>query len=253
MKKEIANLLTQVEKEKNVKILYANESGSRAWGFPSPDSDYDIRFIYMHKRDWYLSVNESKDQITIMPNKLLDGMGWDFRKFLRLLYSSNATTFEWLYSPIVYREDNSFTAPLRELTQEYFQPKKVMHHYLGIATGVLAREFQEDTVKIKKYFYVLRPVLAASYISKYSTPPPVEFHKLLSLATNTPYVHDEILKLLKRKESAMESDKVKRVKVLDGFVANEMERCEAIAKALPKKQLSWDAINSFYRKTLGIE
>ena len=252
MKKEILQLLSQTEKEKNVKILYANESGSRAWGFPSPDSDFDIRFIYMHERDWYLSVNESKDQITVMPNKLLDGMGWDFRKYLRLLYNSNATTFEWLHSPIVYLEDESFTAPLRGLAKIYFQPKKVVRHYLGIATGMLHREFQEDRVKIKKYFYVLRPVLAASYISKYGTPAPVDFHELLPLIKNEPDIYNEINKLLKQKETAMESDKVKRINVLDEFVKKEMERCEAVAKALPNIQMEWDDINSFYRKTLHL-
>ena len=206
----------------------------------------------MHERDWYLSVNESKDQISVMPNKLLDGMGWDFRKFLRLLYKSNSTTFEWLQSPIVYPENKSFTVPLRELTEKYFQPKRVMQHYLGIATGKLQRDFQGEKVNIKKYFYVLRPVLAAAYIVKYSSPPPVDFYELLPLIKDKPNICDEIIKLLKQKETAMESDEVMRVDILDRFVKNEMERCDNIAKTLPKKQMEWDDINLFYRKILNL-
>lgn len=252
MKEQIQNFLSQIEQEKNITIRYANESGSRAWGFPSPDSDYDIRFIYMHKRDWYLSVNECKDQITVMPNEWLDGSGWDFRKFLRLMHGSNATVFEWLHSPIVYREDKQFTDQLRKLAAKYFQPKKVMLHYLGIATGMLEREFQDDLVKIKKYFYVLRPVLAASFISKYAQPAPVDFHELLPLLKNELPVHNAILKLLKHKETAMEGERIIKVKTLDDFVQREMERCKAVAKDLPKTQKDWGDINLFYRATLKI-
>ena len=252
MKSKILTFLSQIEKEKNIQILYANESGSRAWGFPSLDSDYDIRFIYRKERDWYLSVNEGKDQITVMPDKIMDGSGWDFRKFLRLLHSSNATTFEWLFSPIIYREEKTFTEPLRELVKKYFQPKKVMFHYLGIATGMLEKEFKEETVKIKKYFYVLRPVLAASFIVKYKTPAPVDFYELLPLVENNEPVFNEIKKLLKQKETAAEGEQVPRVKVLDDFVKEEMERCDLVARALPKMMMDWKEINLFYRKMLGI-
>lgn len=252
MKEQIQNLLSQIEQEKNITIRYANESGSRAWGFPSPDSDYDIRFIYMHERDWYLSVNEGKDQITVMPDEWLDGSGWDFRKFLRLMHSSNATVFEWLHSPIVYREDKLFADQLRRLATNYFQPKKVMFHYLGIATGMLEREFQDDLVKIKKYFYVLRPVLAASFISKYAQPAPVNFYELLPLLKNELPVQNAIMKLLKQKETAMEGERIIKVKVLDDFVQREMERCKAIAKGLTTNQKGWEDINLFYRATLKL-
>ncbi|MEO1259791.1 MAG: nucleotidyltransferase domain-containing protein [Bacteroidota bacterium] len=252
MKNKIQAFLSQIEKEKNIQILYANESGSRAWGFPSPDSDYDIRFIYRRERDWYLSVNEGKDQMTVMPNKLLDGSGWDFRKYLRLLHSSNATCFDWLNSPIIYREEKLFSEPVRELTKKYFQPKKVMFHFLGIAKGMLQREFLTDRVRIKKYFYVLRPVLTAVYIAKHKKAAPVDFHELLPLVKSNESVYQEITDLLKQKEKAMEGDLVKRVKILDEFVAQEMARCEAIARSLPKQQMSWNDINLFYRKILDI-
>lgn len=257
MKTTILQLIAQVERDKSIHIRYACESGSRAWGFPSPDSDYDIRFIYLHPRDWYLAVNEGEDNVRIMPNsdsnRDLDGNGWDFRKFLRLMHASNASVFEWLNSPIVYLEDKPFTDGLRALSAQYFQPKKVMHHYLGIATGMLEKEFQEAQVKIKKYFYVLRPVLSAAWIAEHGTPPPVDFYELLPLVKGNLPVHQAIMNLLKQKETAMEGEKVQRVKVLDDFVSAEMERCETIARSLEKRHPAWDAINDFYCKTLDIK
>lgn len=253
MNPEIQQLLAQIEKKKGIQIRYACESGSRAWGFPSPDSDFDIRFIYLHPREWYLSVNEGEDNIRVMPNDLLDGNGWDFRKFLRLMHASNSTVYEWLSSPIVYLENKPFTDALWELALGYFQPKKVMFHYLGIATSMLEKEFQTSDVKIKKYFYVLRPVLSAAWIAEKGTPPPIDFYQLLPLVQANAPVHQAILDLLKQKETALEGQQVPRVAVLDEFVATEMERCESIAKATEKRPVTWNAINDFYRKTLDIK
>lgn len=248
----ILELLRAVEAKHHINIHYACESGSRAWGFPSPDSDFDIRFIYLHQRDWYLSVNEGEDHIRVMPNELLDGNGWDFRKFLRLMHASNASVFEWLNSPVLYFEDKPFADALRQLAAAYFQPKKVMHHYLGIATGMLDKEFKGNEVKIKKYFYVLRPLLSASWIAEHGTPPPIDFYQLLPLMLRNLTVHQAIHTLLKQKETALEGERVPRVAVLDEFVAAEMERCETFARGMEKRPVTWDAINDFYRKTLNI-
>jgi predicted nucleotidyltransferase len=253
MNPTILDLLAQIEQDKGIQIRYACESGSRAWGFPSPDSDFDIRFIYLHPREWYLSVNEGEDNVRVMPNDLLDGNGWDFRKFLRLMHASNSTVYEWLSSPIVYIENKPFTDALWQLALDYFQPKKVIFHYLGIATGMLEKEFQASSVKIKKYFYVLRPVLSAVWIAEKGTPPPIDFYELLPLVQGNSPIHQAILDLLKQKETALEGQQVPRVPVLDDFVATEMQRCEAIAKGMEKRPVTWDAINDFYRKTLSLK
>jgi len=221
MREEILNFINGIAKDKGIEILYACESGSRAWGFPSPDSDYDIRFIYRHPKDWYLTVNEKKDSISVMPNEILDGSGWDIRKVLRLLHGSNLSPFEWLHSPIVYLENEAFKKELHELSLKYFQPKKAIHHYLGIATGMLEKEFKMDEVKIKKYFYVLRPLLAAIYVAKNNRPAPMEFDFLLD-NINDDEVLNEIKKLLKEKETAKEGQLVNRSKILDNFVKKEM-------------------------------
>src|SRR5215471_9995733 len=116
--KDILNMLQQIEREYSVKILYACETGSRAWGFPSPDSDYDIRFIYMHERDWYLSLNERKDTIEFMLNEELDITGWDLKKSLLLLKKSNAALIERFQSPVEYYATDGFKDAFKSLIKE---------------------------------------------------------------------------------------------------------------------------------------
>lgn len=251
MKKTILNLLKETEQKHNIKIHYACESGSRAWGFPSPDSDYDFRFLYQQERDWYLSVNEKKDVMTVNPEPLLDGIGWDIRKALRLMFKSNVSIFEWLNSPIVYRQDVDFVAEFRALAAQYFLPKKVMFHYLGIATSMIQKEMQGEQVKIKKYFYVLRPILAAYWVGKKQMPAPMEFSELMTLIEDEK-VWAELEKLLKAKETADEGELIFKNKVLDDFIEKTMTACEEIVHDLPKKENDVEAINVFYRKILGI-
>lgn len=122
MQSEIMQRLYTIEKENNIKILYAIESGSRGWGFASKDSDYDVRFIYTHPTDWYLSIEDKKDFIEIPINDLLDINGWDIRKALLQYKKSNPTLMEWLSSPIVYMENYSTAQRMRELLPAYFSP-----------------------------------------------------------------------------------------------------------------------------------
>ena len=252
----VRGFLAELEAEHGVQVRFACESGSRAWGFPSPDSDYDIRFVYQYPRLRYLSVSESRDTIQIAPDPGslhdLDGSGWDLRKFLRLMHASNASVFEWLQSPIVYFEDAEFTTQLRRLTTEYFQPRRVIHHYLGIATGVLRREFQGPAVKIKKYFYVLRPVLCARWIACHKTVPPVDFYELLPLLESLSDITNCLQDLLQQKQSAMEADQVDRVPLLDNFVTATMQECDAAARLMAFSTPRWDSIDRFYRRILNV-
>lgn len=249
MEQQIQQLLSQIELEKDIQILFACESGSRAWGFPSPDSDYDIRFIYRHKLDWYFSIVDGKDNIVRMPNELLDASGWDIKKVLHLLYKSNASIFEWLQSPILYRKEEAFVNELINLSKNYFLPKKIAYHYLGIATGMLKKEFQEDQVKIKKYFYVLRPVLAAKWAIQKQTPPPILFQDLLVLVDQKLVVKN-IQRLLKKKEIAVEGERINRIPFLDEFINKEMEQCEQALKEISKSENDKEALNHFYRRVV---
>ncbi|MEI6057268.1 MAG: nucleotidyltransferase domain-containing protein, partial [Lentisphaerota bacterium] len=154
MKEQILTELKRIEQEQNVKVLYAVESGSRAWGFASTNSDWDVRFIYVHPLDWYLSIQERKDNYAkILPNDI-DLGGWELRKSLNLFRKSNPPLLEWLRSPNVYYEDSSFINGIRELSQEYFNPKSTMYHYLHMADGNYRDYLKGAVVRMKKYFYV---------------------------------------------------------------------------------------------------
>lgn len=181
MKEKILEKLKEIENSKNVEILFAVESGSRAWGFASPDSDYDIRFIYKHKLEYYLSLWEKPDVIEFMTEDDLDGSGWDLRKSVKLLAKSNAPLIEWLFSPIVYFKNDDFAKQMQDLAVECFSPIAVLHHYLGTTKNFMDVCEMEE-VKLKSYFYALRTALAGKWIIENNTFPPVAFADLISIA-----------------------------------------------------------------------
>ena len=163
MKDTIQKELAQIEQTQNVRILLAVESGSRAWGFASPDSDYDVRFIYVRPKDAYLRLQKHRDVIELPINDALDINGWDLTKTLRLLHKSNPTLFEWGASPIVYLETD-FAARFKSVMGRYFSSKRGLYHYIHMAAGNYREYIKGDMIKAKKYFYVLRPVLACFLI-----------------------------------------------------------------------------------------
>ena len=202
MNDKIQNKLKQIELEKGVEILYAVESGSRAWGFASPDSDYDIRFIYKHDLDYYLSLWEQTDVIEFMTEDDLDGSGWDLRKTVKLLAKSNAPLLEWIYSPVVYYENEAFMNQMRALAKDCFSPVACLHHYLGTTKNFMDVCEQEE-VKLKSYFYALRTALAGKWIIENNTFPPVAFMDLLPIAPQN--IQEKIKELMQIKAHQDES------------------------------------------------
>jgi predicted nucleotidyltransferase len=178
VRKHILAHLQAIEAEHNVTILYACESGSRGWGFASPDSDYDVRFLYVHRLPWYLTVRPGRDVIELPISGDLDINGWDLRKALGLLADSNPTLQEWLGSPIVYREDAPTMAGFRALATQLFSNAKGWHHYASMAKKNFREHLQADEVRHKKYLYVLRPLLAARWIRSQPGMPPMRFAEL---------------------------------------------------------------------------
>src|ERR1700754_4655185 len=215
MREEILKELDRLEKEKNIKIVYAVESGSRAWGFSSTDSDWDVRFIYLHNYDWYLSVEEKKDNIeTILPNDI-DLAGWEMRKALLLFRKSNPPMLEWLRSPIVYKEALSTAVQLREAMKIYFNPKSCLYHYLNMARNNYESYFTDEIVRVKKYFYVLRPLIVSCWLFKTQQMPPMEFDILMNAETLPSNLRHQLRALLERKKSGEEFDRERRIKLLD--------------------------------------
>nr|WP_315174296.1 nucleotidyltransferase domain-containing protein [uncultured Flavobacterium sp.] len=198
MKDKILHKLQQIEHEKGVTLLYAVESGSRAWGFASPDSDYDIRFIYRHDLNYW----EQPDVIEFMTKDDLDGSGWDLRKTVQLLAKSNAPLLEWLYSPVVYYENETFATQMRALAKDCFSPIACLHHYLGTTKKFMA-VCEQDEVKLKSYFYALRTALAGKWIIENNSFPPVAFAELLPIAPQN--IQDKIKELMQLKAHQDES------------------------------------------------
>jgi predicted nucleotidyltransferase len=202
MTAKIHQKLREITLEKGVELLAAVESGSRAWGFASPDSDYDIRFIYKHDLDYYLSLRQQTDTIEFMTKDDLDGSGWDLRKTLLLLAKSNASLLEWLFSPIVYFENEAVMNKMRELALDCFSPVACLHHYLGTTKNFMPLCLAEE-VKLKSYFYALRSALAGKWIIENTTIPPVAFETLLPIAP--PIIQEKVAFLMEIKKSQNEN------------------------------------------------
>lgn len=181
MKNLIIDKLKATERERNVTVLHAVESGSRAWGFASPDSDFDIRFIYKQPVDQYLKLWDKPDVIEFMTSEDLDGSGWDLAKALKLLAKSNGPLIEWLFCKEVYMTNDVFLNRMQLLAKECFSPIATTHHYLGTSLNFID-VCQAEKVKLKSYFYALRAALAAKWIVQYDTIPPVAFAELVPLA-----------------------------------------------------------------------
>ena len=224
MKNKILRKLRNIEKEHNVKVLYAVESGSRAWGFASKNSDYDVRFVYIHRLEWYLSLEEKRDVIEDKGDGLLDMSGWDIKKALVLFKKSNPPLYEWLESPIVYLEESNFVKGLRKISLNFFSAKTSFYHYLSMLVNNHKDYINQPKVKMKKYLYVLRPLFACAWIEKYHTMPPMEFENLLRSQTLDKKLLKEIFVLLENKRHGFEQGLAPRRKSLDGYIENRIRQ-----------------------------
>ena len=216
MRKKIKEQLRRIEDAENIKILLAVESGSRAWGFASPDSDYDVRFVYIRSLEDYLRLDAIRDVIELPIDDVLDINGWDLQKTLRLLHKSNPTLFEWFSSPIVYQK-TEFADKFRDLMMHYFSSKKTLYHYVSMAEGNYREYLKGDFVRAKKYFYVLRPVLACRWILEWGTPPPMLFSELLKAELPVELI-DVVNQLLELKMNSPEVKLVKRISEINEYL-----------------------------------
>ncbi|WHY79083.1 nucleotidyltransferase domain-containing protein [Neobacillus sp. WH10] len=232
MKEKILAEIKRIEEQYEVKVCYAVESGSRAWGFPSKDSDYDVRFIYVHKKNWYLSIDQKRDVIELPINELLDINGWELSKALRLFKKSNPPLMEWLHSGIVYYQAYTLVDKMKAIQEKVFLPQSALFHYLNMAKGNFRDYLHRDQVKIKKYFYVLRPILACIWIEKHNTVPPIEFQILVEELLDEGQLKHEILTLLERKIRGDELNLEQKVTVINDFIKREINRLEEYTKIL---------------------
>jgi predicted nucleotidyltransferase len=257
-RRAVLDALAAIERDHDVRIVYACESGSRGWGFSSPDSDYDARFVYVHKQPWYLTINErcgpnepQRDVIELPIDSELDVSGWDLRKALRLLSKSNPTLSEWLRSPIVYREDGALSAGLRALAEEFYSPVAAWHHYLSMARGTFRGHLQGEEIRTKKYLYVLRPVLACQWIERAEGPPPMAFEDLLARLLPDGPVREAVDALLVRKRQSAEVAAGPRIAAISDFLEAELERMQAASPVLAAGKGNADRLDDFFRAALA--
>ena len=256
--KEIQDNLDEIEKRYNVKILLAVESGSRAWGFASPDSDYDVRFIYMQDPVEYLRIRPGKDVIEWALDEVLDINGWDIRKALNAFADGNPNIMEWVDSPIVYRKAPEWEKAA-DTARQYFSEKAAVCHYYGMAKKAYQEHiFDRTLVRYKKYLYALRALLCCRWIERYHEASPVEFERLLDLFNEEKESLDRdllasIRVLLEKKAVTEEKDLKPQVPVIKEFIRKEIERQKVLSSAAEndrKKDLA--PLDKCFRDTLGI-
>lgn len=243
----ILQKLLELEQRENIKILYACESGSRAWGFASPDSDFDVRFIYARTLNDYLGITDLPDNVGLPVNEVLDINGWDIKKALKLFLKSNSTLYEWLQSPIVYGGDSAFAEDLRKLMPQYFSLRSGANHYLSMAHNTLRDDLQTEQVKLKRYFYALRPALACLWIVERQSVPPMGLEHLRVMIIDND-VQNAIDELLKRKRVADEKALILTVPLLNQWLNHALDLCKERIPLLSSEKKYPDELNSIFRK-----
>lgn len=245
----VGRKLKEIEERENIRVLHAAESGSRAWGIASPDSDYDVRFVYVRPMDFYLKLQDKKDFIDWELNQVLDINGWDITKALQHFYKSNATLYEWGNSPIIYKTTPQWEK-IMKLAEEYFSSKSVMYHYYGTARKNYEAYLMEDMVKYKKYFYVLRPILACKWIEKKKCPPPVLFQTLAEEILEKE-MKPAVDRLVEAKLQMTESEKRGKIQELNDYIQEKLEYYQALLSEMPEdRNKDWEPLNRSFRELL---
>jgi predicted nucleotidyltransferase len=249
---EIDRRLSAIETDFGVKILFACESGSRAWGFASDDSDYDVRFIYIHPTDWYLTVDleDKRDVIETPIDGVWDINGWELRKALKLFSKSNPPLLEWLQSSIIYQENTSVAEKMRQLLATHYSPNACLYHYLHMARKNYRTYLQGEEVWLKKYFYVLRPILACRWLERGFGVVPMEFERLVQQTDLSPVLQQAIAALLKEKRGGGELHTGQRITELSDFIETELQRFEKSGALRQKPATDIAALNQLFQNAL---
>jgi len=249
MQTQIQHKLKEIEAQYGVKILYACETGSRAWGFPSPDSDYDVRMIYVHDIDWYLSLSDKKDTIEFMSEDgELDITGWDIKKCLKLMWKSNGALLERVQSPVLYREVPGIQDLLKSYSQRCFAPIAAMHHYLGMARNSFADLEGKEEVKLKKLFYALRATLCCKWILEKDAVPPIVFATMVDELGFEESLKQRIRELVELKSGQPESYCHPAETSLNTFIEAELDKAAKAFNSLKGRKDNQTDLDALFRK-----
>lgn len=245
MTEQINTEIRALEAEHDVRVLFAVESGSRAWGFASPDSDYDVRLVYVRKSAEYLRLERTRDVIEWKLDDTLDINGWDLSKFLRLMRASNPSVFEWLASPIVYCEKSAFSR-VRELARRCYSPATSAHHYYGMAKGTYNSHLLGERVSLKKYLYVTRALLAVRWAASSDEPVPMEFARLVDCLLEKE-LQPLIQEVVAEKMLSGEHVGHERIPWLDRWISDAFAECENLLPTVRKRHtMPWDELDKVF-------
>lgn len=244
MKETILLKLKEIEEKEDVKIIYAVESGSRAWGFESDDSDYDVRFIYVRKIKDYLSMFPKKDTIHFELNNIYDINGWDLQKALKLLYQSNPTLYEWNHSPIIYKRTSEWES-IQPAFEYYFQIQKALHHYYHMSITT----YQKPKT-LKRYLYTLRTILSCLWVIEKGTPPPIQ----LEILVQEQLIHElkaYVLSLIEQKRTQKENDSFQESPELNNYIEKQFQFIKPYL-IHEKTNLDYHLLNEIFLNILNI-
>jgi hypothetical protein len=240
-----------IEREHGVKIALAVESGSRAWGFPSPDSDYDGRFLYVRPIDDYLSVWPRRDVIEFPPDGEIDVNGWDVVKALALLVKGNAVVIEWLMSPIAYRGDAKFRSAFLSLAHEVAPRAAIGRHYLKL--GQRQRQLfldQDRPAALKKVFYVMRSAATLRWLRLHPgiSVAPMNYLDLMAQCAPPDAVAKASDDLLRRKAQTRELGAAPIPAALAAFIDDELQAAGVYdTRIVPRDETARKSAETFFR------
>lgn len=255
--KEVIECISKIEKEHNVSVIFACEASSRAWGFPSYDSDYDVRFVYIHNTNYYLSLDidstHKKDKVDIIRSVEgnIDLEGWDIKKFLTLLWASNPSTIDWVKSPIFYKNIKSFRLRAQRIINMKFIPERNMYKHIHISSDNINRYIKGDVIKIKKYFYILKSLLTIQWMESIKECPPVELPKLLTLLSPNHQVGRIIKDLISIKLNSPGDTEICRIAALDNYINEELVRIKNTNIPRPKENFDSSMADKLFIDMLG--
>jgi uncharacterized protein len=246
MRGVIEQRLSAIEAEHGCRVLFACESGSRAWGFPSADSDYDVRFVYMYPADWYLCLQERKDTMELALQQDLDFAGWELRKALRLFAGCNLAFNEWLDSPVYYLESGPLRSSLLATIPQYFNPRKAIHHYLSQAQRAWSSK-DETAIKLKKLFYALRATLAGCWIEHRRSMPPTQLQAMLVSELLPQALIEHVQDLIAFKQTSSEGCFVTLPPGLEQWIDQKLQELAGSTEAIPPPgHIDWPTLNKLF-------
>ncbi|MGC4175725.1 nucleotidyltransferase domain-containing protein [Demequina sp.] len=231
---EVRTHLAAIEREHDVRVLFACESGSRAWGFASPDSDFDVRFVYAHPRDWYLSIEQRRDVIDIPISGEMDIAGWDLRKALGLARAGNATLSEWLDSPVIYKDHDDFAARMRSLLDATYRRERAFMHYTSLARNHFTESPSGKDRRLKRFLYSLRTALAAQWCATREDRPPMTLYALTDALIDNADVRARIDALVELKSTLAEKSFYEPDAVVTEFLEHRIAAlADAVVESAP--------------------